>query len=107
LLLITSDESATSDTSSCCGEQAGPGSPRPGITGMGGGRVGTLAIGRCVRRGAKDGTPYNHYSLLRSLEDLYGIRHGGTDGKGHLGFAGVKGPTSFGPDLFRSCRRKA
>jgi hypothetical protein len=105
LLIITSDESDTGDTSSCCGEKAGPNSPRPGIGGIGGGRVGTLVLGRCVRHGVKDKRPYNHYSLLRSLEDLYGIRHGGSDGKGHLGFAGAKGLRSFGRDLFRSCPR--
>jgi hypothetical protein len=103
LLLITSDESETSDASSCCNEQAGPNSPRPGIVGMGGGRIGALAIGRCVRAGAVDKHAYNHYSLLRSLEDLFGIRHGGSDQNGHLGFAGAKGLRSFGPDLFHRC----
>jgi hypothetical protein len=106
LLLITSDESETSDTASCCNEQAGPNSPRPGITGMGGGRIGALAIGRCVQAGAVDHRPYNHYSLLRSLEDLFGVRHGGSDGKGHLGFAGAEGLRSFGPDLFDNCPRQ-
>jgi hypothetical protein len=104
--LITSDESESSDASSCCGERAGPNSPLPGIVGKGGGRVGTLAIGRCVRAGATDRRPYNHYSLLRSLEDLYGIRHGGSDGKGHLGFAGAKSLRSFGPDVFHRCTRQ-
>jgi hypothetical protein len=73
---------------------------------MGGGRIGALAIGRCVQAGAVDHRPYNHYSLLRSLEDLFGVRHGGSDGKGHLGFAGAEGLRSFGPDLFDNCPRQ-
>jgi len=108
LLLILADESDGQDATSCCGETFGPNSPFPGIypesgNGQGGGLVGALAIGRCVRAGAKDATPYNHYSLLRSLEDLYGVRTGGADGKGHLGMAGATGLASFGPDLFSSC----
>jgi hypothetical protein len=106
LLIITSDESTTSDDKSCCGEKPGPNSPKPGINGPGGGRVGTLMIGRCVRKGATDAKPYNHYSLLRSLEDLYGVRRGGSDRKGHLGFAGAHGLRPFGPDVFRKCARR-
>jgi hypothetical protein len=104
LLIITSDEAAVQDdASSCCGEQAGPNDPMPGIYGMGGGRVGTLVVGRCVAAGKTDTSAYNHYSLLRSLEDLFGIKTGGSDGKGHLGFAGASGLAPFGPDLFSSC----
>jgi hypothetical protein len=104
LLIITSDEAKfPGDSSSCCGEQPGDTDPMPGVTGMGGGRVGSLVIGRCVAAGAKDATPYNHYSLLRSLEDIFGIRTGGSDGHGHLGYAGASGLASFGPDLFSHC----
>jgi hypothetical protein len=107
LLVITSDESESQTSASCCGEQAGPNSPDPGIYpsggGMGGGRVGALVIGTCVRAGVKDSTPYNHYSLLRSLEDVFGITTGGSDGKGHLGFAGAAGLRSFGHDVFAGC----
>jgi len=110
LLLILADESDGQDATSCCGETFGPNSPFPGIypesgNGQGGGLIGALAIGRCVRAGAKDATPYNHYSLLRSLEDLYGATSGGADGKGHLGMAGASGLASFGPDLFAACPR--
>jgi hypothetical protein len=103
LIIITSDESETSDTSSCCNEQPGPSDPLPGLTGPGGGRIGTMVIGRCVRKGRKDATPYNHYSLLRSLEDIFGITSGGSDGKGHLGYAGATGLAPFGSDLFARC----
>ena len=106
LLVITTDEAAVNDdASACCGEQPGPNSPLPGIYGMGGGRTGALVVGRCVAGGKRDATPYNHYSLLRSLEDLFGIRTGGSDGKGHLGYAGASGLASFGPDLFSSCKK--
>ena len=107
LLIVTSDESESQTSEGCCGEKAGPNSPDPGIYpsggGMGGGRVGTLVIGTCVRAGVKDATPYNHYSLLRSLEDVFGISSGGADGKGHLGFAGAAGLKAFGRDVFGGC----
>jgi hypothetical protein len=104
LIIITSDESATSDSASCCNEQPGPNDPLPGIGGPGGGRVGTLVLGHCVRHGSRDPVPYNHYSLLRSLEKLYGIKRGGSDGHGHLGYAGQDGLRPFGHDLYARCR---
>jgi phosphatidylinositol-3-phosphatase len=103
LLIVTTDEAAASDAGSCCGEQPGPDSPLPGVEGMGGGRTGTVVIGRCVPAGRKVATAYNHYSLLRSLEDLFGIKTGGSDGKGHLGYAGASGLAAFGPDVFSAC----
>ena len=107
LLVITTDESewnqSQQDSGSCCGEQPGPDTPMPGITGVGGGRTGALVIGKCVAAGATDSTAYNHYSLLRTLEDVYGITTGGSDGHGHLGYAGTDGVPSFGPDVFSAC----
>jgi hypothetical protein len=108
LLLVVADETDGQDAASCCGETPGPNSPAPGIyvqsnNGQGGGLIGALAIGRCVRPAATSSQPYNHYSLLRSLEDLYGVTTGGADGHGHLGFAGAAGLKSFGPDVFSAC----
>jgi hypothetical protein len=103
LIVITTDEAESSDATSCCNEQPGPNSPSPGIRGPGGGRTGALVIGKCVKAGAKVNTPYNHYSLLRSLEDLFGVIHGGSDGKGHLGYAGASGLKPFGKDVFPTC----
>ncbi|MEJ7715605.1 MAG: hypothetical protein WKF40_07845 [Thermoleophilaceae bacterium] len=37
-------------------------------------------------------TPYNHYSLLRSTEDLFGLSH--------LGFAAKEGLAPFGADVY-------
>jgi phosphatidylinositol-3-phosphatase len=36
--------------------------------------------------------PYNHYSLLRSVEDLFGLSH--------IGYARQSGLASFGRDVF-------
>ncbi len=36
--------------------------------------------------------PYNHYTMLRSVEDIFGLPH--------LGYAGLPGETSFGSDIF-------
>jgi len=106
LIVVTTDESewnqSEQDSASCCGEEPGPNSPMPGITGPGGGRIGTLVVGRCVAPGT-DATPYNHYSLLRTVEDLFGINSGGADGHGHLGYAAAAGVTSFGTDVFSAC----
>lgn len=66
LLLITFDEGSASDTSGCC--TGGPG----GIAGVGG-RVGLLALGSGITPGLVTHTPYDHASLLRTLEDSYGI----------------------------------
>jgi hypothetical protein len=66
LLLITFDEGAASDTSGCC--TGGPG----GTAGIGG-RVGLLALGSGVPHGAVTHTPYDHASLLRTIEDSFGI----------------------------------
>jgi phosphatidylinositol-3-phosphatase len=104
LIIITSDEAETGDdASACCNEQPGPSDPSPGIHGPGGGRIGALVIGHCVGGDRKVKTPYNHYSLLRSLENLFGVRKGGFDGKGHLGFAGASGLKPFGRDVFNKC----
>jgi hypothetical protein len=36
---------------------------------------------------------YNHYALLRSIEDFFGLDH--------IGYAGQDGLRSFGTDIFR------
>jgi len=96
LLIVTFDESADSDTSSCCGEIPGPGSPEPGLTGPGGGDVGAVLLSPCIKPGTVSMVPYNHYSMLRSIEDLFGL--------GHLGYAQLPGETDFGSDIFtRAC----
>jgi hypothetical protein len=99
LVVITSDEGALNDSSACCGEQPGPNDSS--ITG--GGRIGALLLNnQYIVPGTVDTTgSYNHYSALRSYEDLLGLTTGGADGYGHLGFAAASGLTPFGQDIFQ------
>ncbi len=94
LLVITFDESdgPQSDASACCGETAGPNTPLPGITGLGGGRVGAVLISRWIKPGSTTTRPYNHYSLLASIEDLMHLPL--------LGYAGRQGLPHFGRDVY-------
>lgn len=73
LLVINFDEAASSDTTACCGEAAGPNSPLPGITGPGGGRTGAVLLSPFITSGSVTTTPFNHYSLLASIEDIFGL----------------------------------
>jgi hypothetical protein len=54
-----------------------PATPTPPATPVGGGQVGLLLIsGQFVQPGSTYGFgSYNHFSLLRSLEDLFGLDH--------------------------------
>ena len=73
--------------------------PAPG-TMPGGGKVEMLVLNKkWVRPGVIDTAgSYNHYSALRTYEDLLGITTGGADAKGHLGFASTA--HDFGTDVF-------
>jgi hypothetical protein len=96
MLVVTFDEAelegSNADASSCCGEGPGPNSPLPGITGLGGGRVGAVIVSRWTRPGRVNATAYNHYGLLRSIEDLFALDH--------LGYASSPTVSSFGHDVF-------
>lgn len=112
LLIVTFDEadidikdaqSFTGDPSACCHERPGPnitpgatvfGVPDkgPGIVGPGGGRIGAVLVSPFIKAGTVSTTAYNHYSLLRSIEDFFDVEH--------LGYAGQKGLKSFGKDVF-------
>jgi hypothetical protein len=92
LLLVTFDEAATSDTSSCCGEIPGPGSATPGLSGPGGGDTGAVLLSPCIKPGTVSQTAYNHYTMLRSVEDIFKLSH--------LGYAGLPGEQTFGSDIF-------
>jgi phosphatidylinositol-3-phosphatase len=45
-----------------------------------------------VTPGTVNDTPYNHYALLRSIEDAFGL--------GHLGYAARPGLRAFGDDVY-------
>jgi hypothetical protein len=92
LLVITFDEALTIDASACCNQPAGPNTPKPGVNGPGGGRTGAVVLSPFIKPGTVSGVPYNHYSLLRTVEDVFGVPH--------LLYAGRKGVVSFGKDVF-------
>jgi phosphatidylinositol-3-phosphatase len=102
LLLITFDESDGSPPDgfdACCGEKPLPGAPdAPGFNGPGGGRVGAVALSPFIRPGTVSTMPYNHYALLRTIEDLFGV--------GHLGYAGQPDLRPFGADVFSGYRTR-
>jgi hypothetical protein len=93
LLAVVFDESGgpQTDSSACCNEIPGPNSPLPGITGPGGGLVGGVLLSPFVRPGTVSATPYNHYSLLASIEGYFGLPR--------LGYAATTSST-FGGDVF-------
>ncbi|HEY7951764.1 MAG TPA: alkaline phosphatase family protein [Solirubrobacteraceae bacterium] len=103
LLAITVDQAPATgveaDSSSCCGQPRFPNLPAPAplpgggqLPPSGGGQVGALLLSRFVKAGAVDQDPYNHFSLLRTIEDLFGLKH--------LGYAAASGVSSFGASVF-------
>jgi hypothetical protein len=101
LIMITFDESGDdSDAGACCGEVDGLGFDDPshpnmnevGLYGPGGGRVGAVLLSKFIKPGTVSRHPYNHYSQLRSFEDLFGLAH--------LGDAQQEQVDSFGADVY-------
>jgi phosphatidylinositol-3-phosphatase len=92
LLVINFDEALSIDASACCNQPTGPNTPKPGVNGPGGGRTGAVVLSRFIKPGTVSRVPYNHYSLLRTVEDVFGVPH--------LLYAGRKGLASFGKDVF-------
>ena len=95
LLLITFDEG--SNGAACCGETLGksPSHPNvadPGMPGPGGGKVGLVALSPFIKPGTVSNVDYNHYSMLRTIEDIFGVSH--------LGDAAMPQVKSFGSDVF-------
>ena len=95
---------------SCCGQQPGPnlgplvangapltlgfentnGSPPSFFIttpGFGGDRVGAVLLSSSLKPGTVSNVPYNHYSMLKSIEDIFGLDH--------LGYAGQPGLQGF------------
>jgi len=80
----------------CCNQQPGPNltGVRPGtatllntptlqeniiFNGFGGDRIGALLLSPFIKPGSTSDIPYNHYAMLRSLEDIFQL--------GHIGYA--------------------
>jgi hypothetical protein len=98
LLLITFDEAeaegGTADASACCNQAQFPNTPNNGgpTLGRGGGRVGAVALSPYIRGGTVTDHPYNHFSTLRTVEQLFNLPL--------LGYAATPDPGSFGADVF-------
>jgi len=96
MLVITFDESdgaGAEGSSACCGERALPGARfQPGFSGPGGGRVGAIVLSKFVSPGTVSDFPYNHYSLLRTVEAIFALPF--------LGYAAAEDLRVFGPDVF-------
>jgi len=98
LLVITVDEAPSSgefaDSSSCCGQPLFPNAPSKTLTGAprGGGSVGALLLSPYVKGATTSQEPFNHFALLRTIEDLFGL--------GHLGYAGLPSVKPFEPAMF-------
>jgi hypothetical protein len=109
MLVITTDEGGVSPTgaSSCCSEPTtDPDGTPPGgegesglySPGPGGGQVGALVVSRYVAPGTQTDACYNHYSLLHTVEDLFGLPYLAEAAKDNSNQPG--GVTSFGSDVF-------
>jgi phosphatidylinositol-3-phosphatase len=96
LLIITFDESGSAGSagsSACCGERPLPGATFvPGFAGPGGGRIGAVALSPFIRPGTRSAVPYNHYSLLRTVEAIFGLPF--------IGYAAEPGLAVLGADVF-------
>ena len=81
----------------------------------GGGDTGSVLISPLIKPGTTSSVFYNHYSWLRTMEDIFGVSHGddytklpagtvsgGLDRAGHLGFAAQPGLAPFGRDVFNN-----
>jgi hypothetical protein len=92
MILVTFDESENG-AQSCCGEANGPNTPNNGglTKGSGGGKVGAVMVSPCIESGTVSDSDYNHYSMLRWVEDNFGL--------GHLANAAPAGVGSFGADV--------
>jgi hypothetical protein len=70
----------------------------------GGGDTGSVLISPFIRPGSVSNVFYNHYSWLRTMEDLFNVGHAspGLDGEGHIGYASQIGLEPFGNDVFNN-----
>lgn len=91
LLIVTFDES-WSDSTACCNEISGPNVRRAGLVGPGGGRVGAVLLSPFIKPGTISNVRYNHYALLKSIDQIFGLPL--------LGYAKRPGLSAFGSDVY-------
>jgi hypothetical protein len=99
---------ATFKGEACCAQQLGPNVTRPWtevipvsatleykivVEGIGGDRTGAVLISPFIKPGTVTNTPYNHYALLKTLEDIFQVGE-------YLGYANQPGLVPFGTDIF-------
>ncbi|HWZ61628.1 MAG TPA: alkaline phosphatase family protein [Steroidobacteraceae bacterium] len=98
LLIVTFDESdgaGEEGSAACCAEQPLPGARyAPGFNGPGGGRIGAVLLSPFIAPGTVSAVPYNHYSLLRTIEAIFGLPP--------LGYAAQPDLKVLGRDVWRS-----
>jgi hypothetical protein len=101
LLVITVDDAPSTgeyaDSSSCCGQPHFPNVPAPtgaaALSGGGGGQVGLLMLSPFIKKGGGlVQETYNHFSLLATLEQVFGLEK--------LGYAGLSQVKPFSTALF-------
>jgi hypothetical protein len=80
MIVILSDQAPASgpnaDSSACCGKLSYVNTTNPGGTakpGSGGGRTGALVLSTYAGRGVTDATPVDHFTLLRTLDDIFNV----------------------------------
>jgi len=104
LLIVTFDEAEVvgddADASGCCNTPQYPNVERGGgiVDGPAGGRTGTVLVSRYIKPGTTTATPYNHFSMLCSVENIFGLSK--------LGYAGQPGLTCFGKDVYTAASSK-
>ncbi len=97
------------DSTSCCNEPSGPNTATPGEGPLGkfyasigainftsdvsgGGRTGAVLVSPFIKPGTVSTVGYNHYYVLHTIEDYFGLSY--------LGYAGYPGTSDFGSDVF-------
>jgi hypothetical protein len=88
----------TFEGESCCGQEPGPnlgafpqttmiGAYKIVVNGFGGDRTGAVLLSPFIKPGTISKTPFNHYSLLKTVEEIFGLDY--------LGYAAQPGLMSF------------
>jgi hypothetical protein len=95
MIVILSDEAPLTDSSACCRPVSYPNTTNPGgalTPGSGGGHTGALVLSPFAAPGAVDPTRSDHFTVLRTIEELFNLPD--------LGYATLR--KHFGPTVFPS-----